>query len=222
MTLEAATGLLERVVLHLDTAVLIDGIGMAYLTQNLTGCGISRVGRCSRPTPASWPPRSVGKPERRTGTRSGPSRRSCRARARLSSSAARPRPSWSRPDGAVWRNEAGATGDGCRGVGGCQGGGPSRDCSRGAAPEQAAVWGAFIHGRAGERLTAAVGRVGFPARELVSELPARIGRDRGLTGAPDGPGRALARGYVIRPQCLGLGHTGPGWCRGGDLNPHAR
>jgi NAD(P)H-hydrate repair Nnr-like enzyme with NAD(P)H-hydrate dehydratase domain len=43
--------------------------------------------------------------------------------------------------------------------------------ARGAEPAQAAVWGAYLHARAGERLASSVGRVGFLARELAPEVP---------------------------------------------------
>ncbi len=76
---DAATALLEEVVPHLDTAVLIDALGMACLTGRLDGV----------------------------------------------------RPGDTRAGAVVGL------------------------LARGASPEQAAVWGAFLHGRAGERLTAA-------------------------------------------------------------------
>ena len=43
--------------------------------------------------------------------------------------------------------------------------------ARGAGPAQAAVWGAFLHGRAGEVLGVSVGSVGFLARELPRVVP---------------------------------------------------
>ena len=36
----------------------------------------------------------------------------------------------------------------------------------------AAVWAAWLHGRAGERLASSVGALGFLARELPGEVPA--------------------------------------------------
>ena len=39
------------------------------------------------------------------------------------------------------------------------------------APAQAAVWGAYLHGVAGDRLARRVGPVGYLARELPGELP---------------------------------------------------
>ena len=43
--------------------------------------------------------------------------------------------------------------------------------ARGAAPVQAAAWGVYLHGRAGERLARRVGQLGFLARELLAEVP---------------------------------------------------
>jgi ADP-dependent NAD(P)H-hydrate dehydratase len=43
--------------------------------------------------------------------------------------------------------------------------------ARGAAPDQAACWGTYLHAAAGDRLAARVGRLGFLARELTEELP---------------------------------------------------
>jgi ADP-dependent NAD(P)H-hydrate dehydratase len=46
--------------------------------------------------------------------------------------------------------------------------------ARGADPVQAAVWGAWLHARAGDRLAARVGTTGFLARELLPEVPALL------------------------------------------------
>ena len=51
---------------------------------------------------------------------------------------------------------------------------------RGADPLQAAAWGVFLHGEAGNRLAARIGPLGFLARELPDEVPAilaDLGRD---------------------------------------------
>ncbi|MFN2453609.1 MAG: NAD(P)H-hydrate dehydratase [Pyrinomonadaceae bacterium] len=44
--------------------------------------------------------------------------------------------------------------------------------ARGAAPLQAAAWGVYLHGRAGDKLAKSMGQLGFLARELLSEIPA--------------------------------------------------
>jgi hydroxyethylthiazole kinase-like uncharacterized protein yjeF len=46
--------------------------------------------------------------------------------------------------------------------------------ARGAEPDQAAVWGAWLHGAAGARLAERRGSTGFLARELGQELPALL------------------------------------------------
>lgn len=46
--------------------------------------------------------------------------------------------------------------------------------ARGADPVQAAVWGAWLHARAGDRLSARLGTMGFLARDLAAEVPRLI------------------------------------------------
>jgi hydroxyethylthiazole kinase-like uncharacterized protein yjeF len=43
--------------------------------------------------------------------------------------------------------------------------------ARGAMPLQAAVWGVYLHARAGDALAKRMGRLGFLARELLAEVP---------------------------------------------------
>jgi NAD(P)H-hydrate repair Nnr-like enzyme with NAD(P)H-hydrate dehydratase domain len=43
-------------------------------------------------------------------------------------------------------------------------------------PLQAAVWGVFVHGEAGNALAKKSGRVGYLARELLSQLPSILNR----------------------------------------------
>jgi NAD(P)H-hydrate repair Nnr-like enzyme with NAD(P)H-hydrate dehydratase domain len=43
--------------------------------------------------------------------------------------------------------------------------------ARGADALQAAVWGVYLHGAAGNRLATRIGRVGYLARELSAEVP---------------------------------------------------
>ena len=51
---------------------------------------------------------------------------------------------------------------------------PAGLLARGAEPAQAAVWAAYLHGRAGERLASSIGPLGFLARELPAEVPAAL------------------------------------------------
>ncbi len=75
------------------------------------------------------------------------------------------------PDGRAWRDESGGAGLGVSGSGDVRAGIVAGLLARGAHPVQAAVWAAHLHGRAGERLAAQVGRLGFLARELPPEVP---------------------------------------------------
>jgi ADP-dependent NAD(P)H-hydrate dehydratase len=92
-----------------------------------------------------------------------------RARAAVAAGGAE---SWiSAVDGRLWRDQSGGVGLGVSGSGDVFAGIVTGLCARGASPEQAAVWAAHLHGRAGDRLAPAVGRVGFLARELPGQVP---------------------------------------------------
>lgn len=76
----------------------------------------------------------------------------------------------------LWRVEAGNSGLGTAGSGDVQSGLVTGLLGRGADPVQAAVWGAFLHATAGDRLAERVGHVGFLARELAGEVPELLSR----------------------------------------------
>jgi ADP-dependent NAD(P)H-hydrate dehydratase len=78
------------------------------------------------------------------------------------------------PDGRLWRDDSGGAGLGVSGAGDVRAGIVAGLLARGAEPVQAAVWASHLHGRAGERLAATVGRLGFLARELPAQVPAVI------------------------------------------------
>jgi hydroxyethylthiazole kinase-like uncharacterized protein yjeF len=48
--------------------------------------------------------------------------------------------------------------------------------ARGSTPLQAAVWGVYLHARAGEVLAKRMGRLGYLARELLAEVPALMSK----------------------------------------------
>jgi ADP-dependent NAD(P)H-hydrate dehydratase len=73
--------------------------------------------------------------------------------------------------GDIWRVTAGNPGLGVSGSGDVQAGIVTGLLARGAEPEQAAVWGAWLHGRCGEVLGESVGPVGYLARELAAAVP---------------------------------------------------
>ncbi|MBK6006071.1 NAD(P)H-hydrate dehydratase [Ramlibacter ginsenosidimutans] len=75
-------------------------------------------------------------------------------------------------DGRAWLHRAEAPGLGTSGSGDVLSGIIAGLAARGAAPEQAAVWGVALHARAGEALARRIGRVGYLARELSAQVPA--------------------------------------------------
>lgn len=80
------------------------------------------------------------------------------------------------PDGRTWLNTAGNVGLGTSGSGDTLSGVIAGLCARGAAPEQAAVWGVYLHAKAGDRLARRMGQLGFLARELLDEIPPLLAR----------------------------------------------
>jgi hydroxyethylthiazole kinase-like uncharacterized protein yjeF len=78
------------------------------------------------------------------------------------------------PDGRCWVDGSGNSGLGTSGSGDVLAGVVGGLAARGAAPEQAAVWGVHVHAEAGERLAARIGRVGYLARELLDEVPSVV------------------------------------------------
>jgi NAD(P)H-hydrate repair Nnr-like enzyme with NAD(P)H-hydrate dehydratase domain len=83
------------------------------------------------------------------------------------------------PGGESWITRTGGPGLAISGSGDVQAGIVAGLLGRGAEPAQAAVWGGYLHGRAGEQLAVDVGPLGYLARELPGRLPALLGE---LTG----------------------------------------
>jgi ADP-dependent NAD(P)H-hydrate dehydratase len=75
------------------------------------------------------------------------------------------------PDGRMWRDDGGSQGLGVSGAGDVRAGLVAGLLARGADAVTAALWGGHLHARAGERLTARLGPLGFLARELPGEVP---------------------------------------------------
>jgi hydroxyethylthiazole kinase-like uncharacterized protein yjeF len=75
------------------------------------------------------------------------------------------------PDGAVWRHEGGNVGLAVSGSGDVLAGIIAGCAARGATLAQATCWGVALHARAGERLAARYGTLGYLARELCNEIP---------------------------------------------------
>jgi ADP-dependent NAD(P)H-hydrate dehydratase len=76
--------------------------------------------------------------------------------------------------GAGWQVRPGGPGLGASGSGDVQAGLVTGMLARGASPAQAAVWGGWLHGTAGDRLAAAGGPVGYLMREVAALVPGLI------------------------------------------------
>ncbi|MGZ9031822.1 MAG: NAD(P)H-hydrate dehydratase [Burkholderiaceae bacterium] len=75
------------------------------------------------------------------------------------------------PDGQLWRHSGGNVGLAISGSGDVLAGLIAGLASRGASAEQSALWGVALHARAGERLAARAGPLGYLARDLSAEVP---------------------------------------------------
>jgi hydroxyethylthiazole kinase-like uncharacterized protein yjeF len=88
--------------------------------------------------------------------------------------------SWiAEPDGALYHYAGGSVGLATSGSGDTLAGIVAGLAARGAPPVRAAVWGAWLHGAAGEVLARRIGPIGYLARELLDEVP---GLMRSLSG----------------------------------------
>jgi ADP-dependent NAD(P)H-hydrate dehydratase len=75
------------------------------------------------------------------------------------------------PDGRAFRFQGGGVGLATSGSGDVLAGIVGGLCARGADPLTATLWGVYLHGEAGRKLSGEVGRVGFLARELLDQIP---------------------------------------------------
>jgi hydroxyethylthiazole kinase-like uncharacterized protein yjeF len=75
------------------------------------------------------------------------------------------------PDGKAGRYAGGGPGLGVSGSGDVLGGLITGLLARGVPPFDAAAWGVFVHGEAGSRLAAKIGKLGYLAREIADEAP---------------------------------------------------
>ncbi len=102
------------------------------------------------------------------------------------------------PGGDVWRHEGGNVGLAVSGSGDVLAGIIAGCAARGANLAQSTCWGVALHARAGERLAARCGTLGYLARELCDEIPALLdliaGRKRGAVATIPAPPAGRAPG----------------------------
>jgi ADP-dependent NAD(P)H-hydrate dehydratase len=163
-------GFVEALLPHLECPVALDALGLAAVTAD-PGCLHHLGGRVVlTPNPTELAISLHVEQEEVEADPAGAARRLAeQAHAVVGLGGAT---SWmAAPDGRLWEDESGGAGLGVSGSGDVRAGVTAGLLARGAGPEQAAVWASYLHGRAGERLAATVGRLGFLARELPPEIP---------------------------------------------------
>jgi len=167
---DAAILLLEAVLPHLDATVVIDALAMAYITEKRDG--VAHLGGRVILTPNESElahTLQVDSSQVEEDPVSNALSLAMSAQAVVVSGGEQ---SWvAAPEGQVWGVQSGHRGLAVSGSGDVKAGIIVGLCARGASPAQAATWGAHLHGRAGERLAASVGRFGFLARELPAQVP---------------------------------------------------
>ncbi|GAB3878635.1 NAD(P)H-hydrate dehydratase [Terrabacter terrigena] len=168
---ECARLLLERVVPRLDTTVVIDALGTAYLTGNLDGVRHLE-GRVLLTPNATELAETLQVTEAEVAEDPGDAaRRLADATCAVVLSGAEVSCVVT-PLGRSWRHEGGSPGLATAGSGDVKAGVVAGLMARGAPPEQAAVWGTWTHGRAGEVLDEEM--PGFLARDLSQRIPKEL------------------------------------------------
>lgn len=166
----AAIELLAEVIPRLETALVLDALGLAYVTEEPDGLTHldGRVVLSPNPRELS---RTLGVDEDDVEADT-PAHATELARRAGAVVVTGTETSWiAAPDGRLWRDESGSFGLGVSGSGDVKAGIIAGLLGRGADPAQAAAWATYSHGRAGEHLSARVGPTGFLARELLPEVP---------------------------------------------------
>ncbi|MCH8614017.1 NAD(P)H-hydrate dehydratase [Arsenicicoccus dermatophilus] len=171
MSPDSAVALLSEVVPQLAVPVVVDALGMAYLTEHRDGVA-HLDGRAILSPNLGELAVTLGldQDEVSDDPLTHARRLATDARAVVVTGAATT-VICTPDDAACWQDESGGEGMAVSGSGDVKAGVLLGLLGRGATPEQAAAWGAFVHGRAGERLVAVHGRRGYLARELLVEIP---------------------------------------------------
>ena len=168
---ERTVALLEDVLPRLDLPVVLDAVASAYLTEHPEGLR-HLAGRAILTANPSELAKTAGRDEDETADDPMDAAREVAERSGVVVLCGGVRKHVVTPDGDTWVVEGGGPGLGVSGSGDVQAGVVAGLLARGAEPAQAAVWGGYLHARAGERLAAAVGTVGYLARELPAQVPA--------------------------------------------------
>jgi ADP-dependent NAD(P)H-hydrate dehydratase len=167
---EASVGLLERVVPGLDAKVVLDALASAFVTAHHDGLG-HLSGRCVLTVNPTELAKVLDRDEDEVSDDPVGAALDAADRTGVVVLCGGSVKAVGDPDGNSWLVRPGGPGLGVSGSGDVQAGLVAGLLARGAAPDQAAVWGAYLHGSAGDRLARTVGEVGFLARELLPVVP---------------------------------------------------
>jgi len=167
---EVTVGLLSVVLPRLDNTVVVDAIATAYLTDDPDGLA-HLAGRAVVTMNPKELARTAHVSEEKVHDDPLTPAAAVAERAKAVVVCGGEQKLVVAPDGPAWLVQGGGPGLGVTGSGDVQSGIVAGLCARGADPAQAAVWGAYLHGRCGERLAASVGTVGYLARELPPQVP---------------------------------------------------
>lgn len=167
---EVVADLLARIVPHLDTTVVLDAAALAYASSSDTD--LSHLGgRCVlTPNPHELA-LALGVPQADVEADAAARAHELARRTGVVVSCGGEQTTIAHPDGRTWVDGSGGVGLAVSGSGDVHAGVVVGLAARGAEPEQAAAWAAHLHGRAGDRLAASVGPLGYLAREVGAEIP---------------------------------------------------
>lgn len=167
---EHAAALLTQVLPRVDTTLVLDGLGSAYLTahpeglRHLGGRAVLTVNPVELARTAEVTDQEVSDDPLRVAT-------AVAARSGVVVICGGTTKQIVTPSGKAWVVEGGGPGLAASGSGDVHAGIVAGFLARGAAPDQAAVWAGYVHARCGERLAAEIGTVGYLARELPGQVP---------------------------------------------------
>lgn len=167
---EPASALLDGIVPRLGSSVVIDALGSAYVTDHPDGLH-HLDGRCVLTLNPDEVAKTLGADADEVAEDLGGASLDLARRARSVVLGGGPDKWVATPGGDLYLVTEGGPGLGVSGSGDVQAGLVAGLVARGVEPLQAAVWGATLHARAGDRLARDVGAVGFLARELPAVVP---------------------------------------------------
>lgn len=173
---ECADLLLGQIIPHLDVNLVLDALGTAYLTSHADGVR-HLTGRVLLTPNTTEVAAMLGRSEQDVEHDPLDAGREVAHRTGSVVLTGSDEAYVVTPSGHCWCADAGPTALATAGSGDVKAGAAAGLMGRGASPEQAAMWGAWIHARAGDRLVRE--RSGFLARDVVSAIPTELARAEG-------------------------------------------